>query len=79
MNTAKLGAIGAVGAALGVVAIYALLAWTSRSHPITGGIDRIERDVAWIAMAIPTLLIAAVQLVFAKQLWAMGSGKRYAY
>jgi hypothetical protein len=75
----KLAALGAVGGALGLIALYAFLAWVSRSQNLTGGIDRTQQYVTWIAVAVPTLLLAAVQLVLARQLWDWASGKRYSY
>ncbi|MFL5578101.1 MAG: hypothetical protein ACJ79S_19290 [Gemmatimonadaceae bacterium] len=79
MNMAKLGALGAVGAAIGVLLIYLFLVWVTRSQTLTGGMDPIQQTVTWIATAIPALLIAAANLAIARQLWASGNGKRFSY
>lgn len=79
MKFEKLGALGAAAVALGLVAVYAFLCWVSWSRTITGGMDRIHQNVAWLSMFIPVLAIAAVHLTFAKVLWDAAHGKRYTY
>ena len=79
MKQFKLGALGAVGVALGLFAIYLFLCWVSWSRTITGGMDHIHQNVAWISILIPVLAIAAVHLAFAKVLWDAGRGKRNSY
>ena len=79
MKQFKLGALGAVGVALGLFALYLFLCWVSWSRPITGGMDDIHQYVAWISILIPVLAIAAVHLTFAKVLWDAARGKRSTY
>jgi len=66
---AKLAALGAVGVSLGVVALYALIAFGSR-HTATSGIDATEAAVTWISAAVPCAAIIAVHLAYAKVLLA---------
>ena len=64
---AKLAAIGAVGVSLGVVALYALIAFGSRpTHD--GGIDGTHAVLTWISAAIPAAAIIAAHLAYAKVL-----------
>ena len=79
MRHAKLGALGAVGVALGLLAVYLFLCWVSWSRTITGGMDPIHQNVAWISILIPVLAIAVVHLAFARMLWDAGHGKRRSY
>jgi hypothetical protein len=79
MKYLKLSALGAVGVTLGLFVIYLFLCWVSWSRNITGGIDHIHQNVAWISILIPVLLIGAVHLTFAKVLWDAGRGKRSSY
>jgi hypothetical protein len=64
---AKLAAIGAVGVALGVVALYALIAFGSRHTP-DSGIDATQAVVAMISAAIPAAAIIAAHLAYVKVL-----------
>ena len=66
---AKLAALGAVGVSLGVVALYALIAFGSR-HTATGGIDSTEAVVTWISAAVPCAAIIAAHLAYVKVLLA---------
>jgi hypothetical protein len=70
---AKLAALGAVGVAIGVFGLYALIAFGSR-HTATGGIDGTQAVLTWIAAAIPIGAIAAAHLAYAKIL--MNESKR---
>jgi len=79
MKFEKLGALGAVAVALGLVALYAFLCWVSWSRPITGGMDHIHQNVAWLSIFIPVLAIIAVHLAFAKMLWDEAQGRRKSY
>jgi hypothetical protein len=65
---AKLAALGAIGVSFGVLALYGLIAFGSRTTP-TGGIDTIQATVTWISAAVPALAIIAVHLAFAKVLF----------
>ena len=66
---AKLAALGAVGVSLGVVALYALIAFGSR-HTATGGIDATEAALTWISAAVPCAAIIAAHLAYVKVLLA---------
>ena len=76
MKNGKLGALGAVGVALGLVALYAFMVWVTMPQP-TAGIDRIHAVVAWISMFIPILAIIAIHLTFARIMWGAAHGKRW--
>lgn len=76
MKNGKLGALGAVGVALGLVALYAFMVWVSMPQP-TAGIDRTHAVVAWISMFIPILAIIAIHLTFARIMWGAAHGKRW--
>ena len=79
MKFQRLGALGAAAVALGLLALFAFLGWVSWSRPITGGMDHINQNVAWISIFIPILAIVAVHLTFAKVLWDAANGKRSTY
>lgn len=64
---ARPASFGALLVAGGVVALYTLIAWGSTPVP-TGGIDRVQATIAYIGAAIPLAAIAAVHVVFARQL-----------
>lgn len=69
---AKLAALGAVGVALGVLALYALIAFGSRHatlNGITRGIDTTQATLAWISAAVPAAAIIAAHLAYAKILF----------
>jgi hypothetical protein len=65
---AKLAALGAVGVGFGVLGLYALIAFGSRTTS-TGGIDSTHATLAWISAAIPVLGIVAAHLAYAKILF----------
>lgn len=67
MKFEKLAALGAVGVCLGLVALYALIAFVARPVP-TGGMDGTNAVLTWISVAVPVLAIIAVHLVYAKLL-----------
>jgi len=64
---AKIAALGAIGVSLGVVALYALIAFGSRPTP-DGGIDRTHAVLTWISAAIPAAAIVAAHLAYVKVL-----------
>lgn len=66
---AKIAALGALGVSGGTLALYVFMAYFTRAIP-SGGIDQTESIVAWIAMAIPALLIIGAHLVYARVLLA---------
>jgi TRAP-type C4-dicarboxylate transport system permease small subunit len=66
---AKLAALGAVGVAIAVFGLYALIAYGSRHTTvgdITQGIDTTEATLAWISAAVPAAAIIAAHLVYAR-------------
>ena len=64
---AKIAALGAIGVSLGVVALYALIAFGSRPTP-DGGIDGTHAALTWISAAIPAAAIVAAHLAYVKVL-----------
>jgi hypothetical protein len=64
---AKFAALGAVGVAVGVFALYALIAFGSRHTP-DGGIDATQATVAMIAAAVPAAAIIAAHVAYVKVL-----------
>jgi hypothetical protein len=66
---AKLAALGAVGVSLGVLGLYALIAFGSRPTA-TGGIDSVHATLTWISAAIPAAALIAAHLAYAKILLA---------
>jgi hypothetical protein len=64
---ARLAALGAIGVSLGVLALYALIAFGSRTSP-TGGIDRTHAMLTFISAAIPCAAIIAAHLAYVKVL-----------
>ena len=64
---AKLAALGAIGVSIGVVGLYALIAFGSR-HTETSGIDSTHATLTFISAAIPALGIIAAHLAYVKVL-----------
>ena len=64
---AKLAAFGAVGVSLGVVGLYALIAFGAMPTP-TGGIDRTHAVLTWLSAAVPAAAIIAAHLAYVKVL-----------
>jgi hypothetical protein len=64
---AKLAALGAIGVSVGVLALYALIAFGSRPTP-DGGIDTTHATLTWISAGIPALGIIAAHLAYVKVL-----------
>lgn len=64
---AKLAALGAIGVSVGVLGLYALIAFGSRPTP-DGGIDTTHATLTWISAAIPALGIIAAHLAYVKVL-----------
>lgn len=64
---AKLAALGAIGVSVGVLGLYALIAFGSRPTP-DGGIDTTHATLTWISAAIPAAAIVAAHLAFVKVL-----------
>ncbi|MEO7963293.1 MAG: hypothetical protein ABIT38_05215 [Gemmatimonadaceae bacterium] len=72
---AKPASFGALLVAGGVVALYALIAWGSTPAK-TGGIDGVHALIAYVGAAVPLLAIAAVHVVYARQLAAYAKRNR---
>ena len=67
MTIEKLAALGALGAAGGIVAAWLVLVFLLR--PVsTGGIDAISHQALALAMAVPMLLLAGAHAWFGLQL-----------
>ena len=64
---AKLAALGAIGVSVGVLGLYALIAFGSRPTP-DGGIDTTHATLTWISAAIPALGIIGAHLAYVKVL-----------
>jgi hypothetical protein len=64
---AKLAAVGAVGVSLGVLGLYALIAFGSR-HTAASGVDATHATLTWISAAIPAAAIIAAHLAYVKVL-----------
>jgi hypothetical protein len=62
---AKLAALGALGVSAGALGLYLLLAFGFRSTS-RSGIDQTQAAVAWIALAIPIVLVIAAHLAYAR-------------
>ena len=72
---ARLIGFGAFGAVVLFVAIYALVVWASVPRS-TGGIDRIEATVTWIAIGLVVLALVGLHIVIARGLLAFSRGVR---
>jgi hypothetical protein len=72
---AKLIALGAFGAILLFVAIFALIAWAARPTR-TGGIDGTEAAVTWISVALVILAVIGVHILVGRGLLAFARGVR---
>ena len=64
---AKLAAFGAIGVSIGVLGLYALIAFGSR-HTATSGIDSTHAMLTFISAAIPAAAIIAAHLAYVKVL-----------
>ena len=64
---AKVAALGAIGVSVGVVGLYALIAFGSR-HTASSGIDSTHATLTFISAAIPALAIIAAHLAYVKVL-----------
>jgi hypothetical protein len=72
---AKLIGLGAFGAIVLFVAIYALVVYASAPRS-TGGIDRIEATVTWISVGLVVLALIGVHVVVGRGLLAFSRGTR---
>lgn len=64
---ARLAALGAVGVSIGVLGLFALIAFGS-APTSTGGIDRTQAVLAWLGAGIPAAAIIAAHLAYVKVL-----------
>jgi hypothetical protein len=64
---AKVAALGAIGVSVGVLGLYALIAFGSR-HTATSGIDSTHAMLTFISAAIPAAAIIAAHLAYVKVL-----------
>jgi hypothetical protein len=72
---AKLIALGAFGAIVLFVAIFALIAWAAIPNR-TGGIDGIEATVTWISVGLAILGVIGVHVLIGRGLLAFARGVR---
>lgn len=72
---AKLIALGAFGAVLLFVAIFALIAWEAIPSR-TGGIDGTEATVTWISVGLVILAVIGVHVLVGRGLLAFARGVR---
>ena len=64
MDIRKLAAMGAAGAAFGILALFAFIVWLSA--PVArGGMDQTSAVVTWIAVGEVVLLLIGVHVVYA--------------
>lgn len=72
---AKLAALGAYGAVLFFIALFALIAFAVTPRG-TGGIDGIQATVTWISVGLSALALIALHIVVARGLFAIAKGER---
>lgn len=65
---AKLAALGAIGVAVGTLALAAFIGFGSRPTT-TGGIDATHSLLTWLGVIVPALAIAAAHVAYAKILF----------
>lgn len=70
---ARLAGLGAFGACVGFIAIYAFVIYLSR-HTATGGMMPALSAVAWISIGLVVLALIAVHVAIGKQLMYIGKG-----
>ena len=69
MRSERLAALGATAVAGAVVLVFLLWMYVTRSVTVTGGMDRTNSVLTWIATGLLALAVIAVHLAFARQLW----------
>jgi len=72
---AKLAALGAFGAVLLFVAIFALIAYAATPRH-AGGIDGIQATVTWISVGLVVLALIGVHVVIGRGLLDVSRGGR---
>lgn len=65
---ARLAAVGALGVAGGVTALFLVIAIGGRHTP-TSGLDATQARITLVSALIPAAAIVAVHVVYAVQLW----------
>jgi len=69
MRFERMAALGAVAVAGAVLVVYLLWVYVTRPQPATAGIDMTNAVLTWIASGLLALVVIAVHLAFARQLW----------
>lgn len=72
---ARLAGLGALGAAAGIALLVLLFVFATRPTEYAG-LDWTHRTLSWMAMAGIALALIGVHVVFARQLLAIGAGRR---
>ncbi len=70
---ARLAGLGAFGASVGFVALFALIAFASR-RTATGGMMPALSAVTWISVGLVVIALVAVHIAIGKQLMYIGKG-----
>lgn len=70
---ARLAGLGAFGACAGLLGLFLLLAFSARPTT-TGGIDRINAIVTWIALGGLFVALIAVHVVIGRRLLRLAKG-----
>lgn len=70
---ARLAGLGAFGACVGFLALFALLAYASR-HTVTGGMLTSMSVVTWISVGLVIVALLVVHVAIGLQLLYIGSG-----
>jgi len=73
-NYARLAGLGAFGACVGFIALFALVAYVSR-HTATGGMMQTLSVVTWISVGLVVLALIAVHVAIGKELLYLGRGE----
>jgi hypothetical protein len=70
---ARLAGLGALGASVGFLALFAYVAYISR-HTATGGMMPALSAVSWISLGLVVLALIAVHVAISRQLLYIGRG-----
>lgn len=71
---AKLAGLGAFGACLGIVGIYALFLYATRPGG-SSGLDPTLRFLAWFTVAGVILALVGIHVLFGRRLLALAKGE----
>jgi len=69
MRFERMAALGAVGVAGAVLLLYLVWVYFTRPEPTTAGMDWTNAVLTWIASGALALVVIAVHLALARQLW----------